>query len=76
MSANTPQPSLIESVDGWDIAEGLASGGIVGTVVYVIGGAVATLPAPFITAPIVGVLATIAGALTFASIVIHNARHP
>lgn len=57
-----------------DVIEGTAKGGIAGIVTYVVAGAVASLPGAFITPAVVDPLAVIAGALTFAGIVLANGR--
>lgn len=66
--------SFIDYIDGFDIAEGTAAGGLMGLVVYVVAGAVATLPSAFLTAASVPALTGIAGALTFATILVKNGR--
>ncbi len=66
---------LLEKITGIDIMEGIAGGGIVSTMVYTIGAAVATLPSTFITPTVLPVLTVISGALTFAGILIHGANN-
>jgi hypothetical protein len=61
-------------IDGWDIAEGIAEGGVVGAVIYVVGGAVTSLPASFLTTTVATALTVIGGALTFGYRVLHNRR--
>jgi len=48
------------------IIKGLVKGGIAGTVTLVLGDAVASLPASFLTAAVATTLAVIVGALVFA----------
>lgn len=57
-----------------DILEGTADGGIMGAIVYVVAGAVSTLPGSFIAPAVVVPLSVISGALTFAGTVIRNSR--
>jgi VIT1/CCC1 family predicted Fe2+/Mn2+ transporter len=57
-----------------DLIEGVAVGGVVGVAAYIVGGAVASLPAAFITTPVATALSVVAGGLAFVGVAISKIR--
>ena len=74
MSAQPPTDTILGLDEALDILEGITAGGLVGLGTYVVAGAVATLPAAFLTVPEVAPLSAIAGALAFVGVAVGKIR--